>query len=92
MENNYKLEKKETIFIIIMIMINKLILNVPYYIVNLVATGAIANIIYIGIIDFIFLLIILKLFKIKMVFVLVLMQYYFLILLKILKKMLWLWI
>ena len=63
MENNYKLEKKETIFIIIMIMINKLILNVPYYIVNLVATGAIANIIYIGIIDFIFLLIILKLFN-----------------------------
>lgn len=63
MENNYKLEKKEAILIILMIMINKLILNVPYYIVNIVATGAIANIIYIGIIDFIFLLIIIKLFN-----------------------------
>ncbi len=63
MGSNYKLDKKETIIIMIMIMINKLILNVPYYIVNLVGTGSIANIIYIGIIDFIFLLIIIKLLK-----------------------------
>ena len=45
MGSNYKLDKKETIIIMIMIMINKLILNVPYYIVNLVGTGSIANII-----------------------------------------------
>lgn len=63
MENNYKLEKIESIFIITIIMISKLILNIPYYIVNLVGTGAPINIIYIGIIDFIFLLIVLKLFK-----------------------------
>lgn len=59
--NNYKLEKLEAISIILIIMINKLILNIPYYIVDLVGSGAIVNLIYIGIIDFIFLLIILKL-------------------------------
>lgn len=63
MESNYRLDKNETIFIMIMIMINKLILNVPYYIVDLVGSGAIANIIYIGLIDFILLLIIIKLFN-----------------------------
>jgi len=61
MENNYKLEKFEAISIILIIMINKLILNIPYYIVDLVGSGAIVNIIYIAIIDFIFLLIIIKL-------------------------------
>lgn len=63
MENNNCLGKLESISIIILIMINKLILNIPYYIVNLTGNGSIANIVYIGIIDFIFLLIILKLFK-----------------------------
>lgn len=63
MENNYKLNKNEAIFLLILIMINKLILNVPYYIVNLVGTGATINILYIGTIDFIFLLLIIKLFK-----------------------------
>lgn len=63
MENNNSLGKLESISIIIMVMINKLILNIPYYIVNLTGNGSIINIIYIGIIDFIFLLIILKLFK-----------------------------
>lgn len=62
MENNYKLEKYEAISIIILIMINKIILNIPYYIVNLVGTGSIINVIYIGIIDFVFLLLIIKLF------------------------------
>ena len=61
--NNYKLEKLEAISIILIIMINKLILNIPYYIVDLVGSGAIVNLIYIGIIDFVFLLIILKLLK-----------------------------
>lgn len=63
MENNNCLGKLESVSIIIMIMINKLILNIPYYIVNLTGTGSIVNIIYVGIIDFIFLLIILKLFQ-----------------------------
>lgn len=62
MENNYKLTNLEAITLIIVIMINKLILNIPYYIVNLVGNGAIVNIFYIGIIDFIALLIIIKLF------------------------------
>jgi spore germination protein (amino acid permease) len=63
MENNNCLNKVEIISIILMIMINKLILNVPYYIVNLTGNGSIINIVYIGIIDFIFLLIIIKLFN-----------------------------
>ena len=62
MENNYKLEKIEAISLILIIMINKLILNVPYYIVDLVGSGAIINLLYIGIIDFSLLLIIIKLF------------------------------
>lgn len=63
MENNYKLEKIEAIAIILIVMINKLILNIPYYIVELVGSGAIINLFYIGLIDFVFLLIIIKLFK-----------------------------
>lgn len=63
MENNYKLEKIEAIAVILIVMINKLILNIPYYIVDLVGSGAIVNILYIGIIDFILLLIIIKLFN-----------------------------
>ncbi len=63
MENNYKLEKIEAVALILIIMINKLILNIPYYIVDLVGSGAIINLIYIGILDFILLLIIVRLFK-----------------------------
>lgn len=63
MENNNCLGKMESISIILMVMINKLILNIPYYIVNLTGTGSILNILYIGIIDFIFLLVIIKLFQ-----------------------------
>ena len=61
MENNYKLEKLESISIILIIMINKLILNIPFYIVDLTGTGSIINILYIGIIDFVILLAIIKL-------------------------------
>lgn len=63
MENNYKLEKIEAISVILIVMINKLILNIPYYIVKLVGSGSIVNLLYIGIIDFFVLLIIIKLFK-----------------------------
>ena len=62
MESNFRLKRYQAIALITLIMINKLILNIPYYIVNLVGNGAIVNIIYITIIDFIGLLIILKLF------------------------------
>lgn len=64
MENNlYKIGKYEAISLIVIIMINKLILNIPFYIIDLVGSGAIANIIYIGIIDFIITLVIIKLLK-----------------------------
>lgn len=63
MENNNCLGKLESTSILIMVMINKLILNIPYYVVNLTGSGSIVNIFYVGIIDFIGLLIILKLFQ-----------------------------
>lgn len=63
MENNYKLKKSEAIFIILIVMINKLILNIPYYIINLVGSGAIINVIYIGIINFLIILLIIKLME-----------------------------
>lgn len=63
MENNFKLKKYQAIALIIIIMINKLILNVPFYIVDLVGNGAIVNIVYISIIDLIGLLVIIKLFE-----------------------------
>ena len=62
MNENCKLQKNEAICFILIIMINKLILTIPYYIVSLVGTGSIINLIYIGILDFIFLLVLLKLF------------------------------
>ena len=61
MENSYKIKNGEAICLIILLMINKLILNVPYYIVELVGNGAIINILIIGIVDFIVLLIIVNL-------------------------------
>ena len=61
MNKNYKLSENETLAIIIVITINKLILNIPFYIIQSVGSGTLVNIIYIGLIDFIFLLLILKL-------------------------------
>lgn len=58
-----KLSNISAILILSIIMINKLILNVPYFIIKEVGSGTIINLIYIGIIDYVFLLIILKLFK-----------------------------
>ena len=62
LSNNYKLQKIEAISLIIIIMINKLVLNIPYLVISTVGTGIIANIIYIGIIDFFFILLLIKLF------------------------------
>lgn len=61
MNKNYKISENETLAIIIVITINKLILNIPFYIIQSVGSGTLVNIIYIGLIDFIFLLLILKL-------------------------------
>lgn len=63
MTNNYKLQKYEAICIILIVMINKLILNVPFYIINLVGTGAIVNLLYIGFLGLIFVFILNSLFK-----------------------------
>ena len=56
MQNNYKMQKYEAICLILIIMVNKLILNVPYYVIDLVGTGAVVNLIYIGVIGLIFVL------------------------------------
>lgn len=61
--DNYKLSKNEAVLLLIVLMINKLILNIPYYIIKLVGSGTIVNLLYVGIIDFAFLLLLLKLFK-----------------------------
>ena len=63
MITNYKLQKYEAICIILIVMVNKLILNVPFYLINLVGTGAIINLIYIGFIGLIFVFILNHLFK-----------------------------
>lgn len=60
--NNYPLKKFEAICLILIVMINKLVLNIPYYIVSSTGSGSLINLIYIGIIDFLFLLLIIKLF------------------------------
>ena len=61
--STYKLQKIEAISLIIIIMMNKLVLNIPYLVISSVGTGIIVNIIYIGIIDFIFSLLLVKLFE-----------------------------
>lgn len=63
MQNNYKMQNIEAIFLILIVMINKLIINIPYYITDLVGTGAIINLIYIGIIGLIFVIILNYLFQ-----------------------------
>lgn len=56
MLNNYKMQKYEAICLILIVMVNKLILNVPYYVIDLVGTGGVINLIYIGVIGLIFVL------------------------------------
>ena len=63
MTNNYKIQKNEAISLILIVMINKLILNVPFFIIDFVGTGTIVNLIYIGILGLIFVLILNLLFK-----------------------------
>lgn len=54
--NTYKMQKYEAVCLILIVMVNKLILNVPYYIIDLVGTGAVINLIYVGVLGLIFVL------------------------------------
>lgn len=64
MNNNYKLGKVEAIFAISIIMVNRIIMNLPYSILESTGTGSIINLIYIGIIGLIIVLLVNKLFKV----------------------------
>ncbi len=63
MSNNYKMKKYEAICLILIVMVNKLILNVPYYLIDLVGTGGVVNLIYIGVVGLIFVLYLNHLFQ-----------------------------
>lgn len=61
---NYKVDSKEAIFMMLIILINTVVLNVPNLIILSSRSSAIINVIYIGIIAFLFSLIITRLFNI----------------------------
>lgn len=63
MNNNYKIGKVEAIFAISIIMVNRIILNLPYSILENTGTGSIINLLYVGTIGLFFVLLINKLFK-----------------------------
>lgn len=63
MTTPYKIQKHEAICIVLIVMVNKLILNVPFYIINLVGTGSIINLLYIGFFGLFFVLLLNHLFK-----------------------------
>lgn len=63
MSNNYKMQKYEAICLILIVMVNKLILNIPYFMIDLVGTGSVINLIYIGVIGLILVLLINRLFQ-----------------------------
>lgn len=62
MENN-KITKIEAIFLILIVMVNRIILNLPYEIIGTTKTGTPINLIYIGIIGLLFVISINKLFE-----------------------------
>lgn len=62
MENS-KITKIEAIFLILIVMVNRIILNLPYSIIEVTKTGSPLNLIYIGIIGFIFVIVMNKLFE-----------------------------
>ena len=63
MNNNYKIGKVEAIFAISIVMVNRIIFNLPYSILENTGTGSVLYLIYIGIIGLALVLIINKLFK-----------------------------
>jgi spore germination protein (amino acid permease) len=63
MENSFKIGKVEAICAICIVMVNRIILNLPYSILKTTGSGSVINLIYIGIIGLLFVLAINKLFK-----------------------------
>lgn len=63
MESNFKIGKVEAICAVCIIMVNRIILNLPYSILNSTGSGSLINLIYIGIIGLLFVFLINKLFK-----------------------------
>ena len=62
MENS-KIAKVEAIFLILIVMVNRIILNLPYSILEITKTGTPINLIYIGIIGLLIVILINKLFE-----------------------------
>ena len=62
MENS-KITKIEAIFLILIVMVNRIILNLPFSIIQVTKTGSTVNLIYIGIIGLIIVILINKLFE-----------------------------
>lgn len=62
MENN-KITKIEAIFLILIVMVNRIILNLPFSIMYVAKSGSIINLIYIGIIGFLIVILLNKLFE-----------------------------
>lgn len=62
MESN-KISKIEAIFLILIVMANRIILNLPFSIIEVTKTGSPINLIYIGAIGFLIVLLLNKLFK-----------------------------
>ena len=62
MENN-KITKIEAIFLILIVMVNRIILNLPFSIIEITKTGSPINLIYIGIIGFFIVILMNKLFE-----------------------------
>ncbi len=60
---NYKIGKFEAIFLVLIVMMNKILLNMPKEIIKQSKTGAPINIIFVGIIAVLFAILIIKLFK-----------------------------
>lgn len=63
MENNFKIGKVEAICAVCIIMVNRIILNLPYSILQTTGSGSLINLIYIGIIGLGFVILINKLYK-----------------------------
>ena len=63
MKTNFKIDKIEAICAICIIMVNRIILNLPYAIISNTGVASPINLIYIGIIGFIFISILNKLFR-----------------------------
>lgn len=62
MENN-KITKVEAIFLILIVMVNRIILNLPFSIIQVTKSGSPLNLIYIGVIGLLIVILMNKLFE-----------------------------